>query len=359
MTPLLEKYFLIIKKFIPEPVIKPSLGLDIGTSACKFIELIPKDNTFEVQNWAVESIQGGNVGESIKKVLGKFNIQSKSISTSLCGQGTLIRYIEMPRMSLDDLRNSFHIEADRYFPFPQDQIYTDCFILDPKSKGNKMTVLVAVAKKELVEKRIKLLTDLGLQTQFVGINSIALANVFSVLKQKVGQKNELFDEGQDGGAVAVLDFGETTSNLVVLKDGLPRFTRDIFLGGKELNKRISNVLGVSLDEAERIKRQSNVDMETILNACDSILLNLISEVRLSYDYFVTENNMQVSKLYLTGGTSSLPKIAEFFSKNLEMPVDYWDPFKAIKISPNLSSDDFAKSVNQLGVALGLALYQYE
>ena len=111
-------------------------------------------------------------------------------------------------MSLADLRNSFNIEADKYFPFARDQIYIDCYILDPLGKSKDMAVMAAAAKKELIDKRIKLLTDLGLQVDFIGINPVALANVINVLGY--GDKEE------KNTGIALLDMGDSVSNLIIL-----------------------------------------------------------------------------------------------------------------------------------------------
>ncbi len=357
MSTLLNKYFSLIKKFVPEPVVKPYLGLDIGTHSCKLVKLIPQENTFSIQHYAIERTLNGRLTDTLKNIIASAgDIQGCSISTGVSGQGTLIRYIEMPRMSLEDLKNSFYIEADRYFPFPKDQIYTDCFILDNKLRSNKMRVLVAAAKKELIDKRIELLQTLGVQTHFIGINTIALANLFHVLR--VDNKIDTALEEDENSAVAILDFGETTSNLLILKDGLPRFTRDIFTGGKDLVNRVKNVLGISLFSNKwKQLSQDEEKVKEILNACDSILSSLVSEIRLSFDYFLTENDLPISKVYLTGGMASFPQIYHFLEKNLELPVNPLNVLKGFKIEEHLLKKNLERDQTQLGVALGLALYQ--
>lgn len=346
-----EKYFAAIKGLIPSKVVIPAVGLDIGEGSCKMVELEKSGDTFEILNWAVEPIENNDVAGAIRKIFTEKNIQSRSPYTAVLGKGTLIRYIDMPRMPLEDLRKSFELEADKYFPFPADQIYTDCYILDPKGKEKKMSVLVAAAKKEIVNERIELFSKLDLQTGFIGINPIAIANVFHILGTTQGTSVP--------GVSAVLDMGATVSNLIIMSDSLPRFTRDIYIGGEEFNKRISNVMGVGTSEAEKIKRNPGKKLEEILSACDSVLTHLISEIRLSFDYFITERNVSVSKLYLTGGASSLQGLPEFFTKNLDIPVEQWNPLEAFRLAEGISPEAIQKDVCRLGVALGLALYQYD
>lgn len=358
MNQLLEKYFQIVKNIIPEKDRSTTVGIDIGVESCKIIELAKNGETYEILRCGIEAISNSDIGSTLKRALSNLNIQSKSVTTAVFGKGTLIRYIDMPRMPLEDLRKSFAIEADKYFPFPIDQIFTDCYILDPKGKDKKMSVLVAAAKKEIINERVQLLTGIGLQTNFIGVNPLAIANVFNVLGEKtlpLGGSGA-FDETKSLG-IAVLDLGEKVSNLTILKDNIPRFTRDIYVGGQELTKRISNNLGVSMNEAEMLKRKPGERLSEVLNACESVLMNLISEVRLSFDYFITEKSIQISKLYLTGGSSMLEGLAGFFSKNLDIQIELWNPMVNLKIGPDVAEGDLKRNIGSLGVALGLSLYQ--
>ena len=344
----LDRCLPIIKKFIPEKSVSPSVGLDIGIGSCKLVELMKSSNSYELLTWTVEPMKG-DVPGTIKKVLTHLKVPTKSLFTAVFGKGTLIRYIDMPRMSLEELRQSFLVEADKYFPFPKDQLYMDCYILDPTGSDKKMSVLVAVAKKEIIDERIKLLSDLGLQTNFIGINSVALANAFNVLN--VAQQSD------SSSVIAILDLGDAVSHLMILINHLPRFNRDIFVGGRHLTQEISSALGVNLQEAEALKCKPGNRAIEVLNACESNLMNLVSNLKLSFDYFITEKNTQISKLLLTGGAASLEGLDGFLAKNLEMTVEKWDPIPSLKIPSSIAMEELKKNAGKLGVALGLALYQ--
>ena len=356
---LLEKYLETVKTFLPEKIVKPTVGLDVGTHSCKAVEVIPTENGLEILRWAIVPIVGGLVSDAIKKALSKMGMETKSPSVAVSGHGTLIRYMNLPRMSLEELRKSVLTEADKHFPFPKDQIYVDCYLLESAGKENQVPVLVAAAKKEIVDQRIKFLSEAGLQVNFIGINILAIANIFSIVAKEDLFKKNIAPEGGKSNIIAVLDMGETLSSLVILQNNLPIFTRDIFIGGRDLNKRIGNIFNVDMKEAERIKCDPRDKIEVILNACDSILVNLVSEARLSFDYLTAEKNIQVSKLYITGGASLLTGVGEFFSKNLDIPVEKWNPLPFFKIAPDISAGELNKDINQLGVALGLALYRYD
>lgn len=352
MSNFLDRYFSLIKRFIPAKTEGSSVGLDIGSTDCKFVQIQKNANGFELLNWGVEPISQDNVDAALKKILDRLESPYAGVYTAVSGRGTLIRYVSMPRMSLDDLRNSFAIEADKYFPFAQDQIYTDCFILDPQGKDKSMSVMAAAVKKELIEQRIQLLTKRGIPVDFIGINPVALANGVYVLGAGTPAPGE--------SAAALFDMGEAVSNLTVLVDKLPRFTRDIFIGGRDYTKMISNVLGVNAEEAEKLKRQPGGKSEQVIAACESALMNMIQELKLSFDYFTTERNCDIKRLLLTGGGSMLSGIESILAKSFDIKVDRWDPVSLLKLSETLSSDEELREHSiRLGVAVGLALYRYD
>ncbi len=357
MNRLLEKYFAAVKNFIPQRSKASSVGMDIGNDSVKLIELIRSADSYQLVHWGIEPIEGNSAAAAVKKILEKFEIQTKSPATAVFGKGTLIRYIDLPRMSLEELKKSFAFESDKHLPFPQNQIFTDCFILDPHGKDKTMSVLVAASKKEIVNERIQLLSQLGLRPNTISINAIAIANVFHTLGLN-GEDASLASASPEAksSAAAVLDMGENVSNLMVLKGHLPCFNRDIFIGGQELDKRIANVLGVNVADAKKIKLDPKDKQETVLGACESILSGLISEIRLSFDYFITEKNSPIAKLYLAGGNANVNGIVNLFAKSLDLPVELWNPILSLKVSPGLSMEELNKNASRLGVALGLALY---
>ncbi len=351
MHPLLKTYFGIIKKFLPTHTESTSVGLDIGSGECKLIEIKKNGDSFEIVNWAVETINNGDIHKAISQSLSHLSTPCTSLYTAVFGKGTLIRYIDMPRMSLNDLKNSFSIEADKYFPFASDQIYTDCYILDPQSKEKQMAVMAAAAKKELIDQRLKLLTDLGLPVSFIGIAPIALSNVYNTL----GPSSDI----KEVSVVAMLDMGDSVSSLTILVDRIPRFTRDIFIGGKEFTKRISNALNVPLNEADQLKKNPGERLTEVMSILDNAVVNIVQELKLSFDYFTTEKGKEVGMLLITGGSSLLEGMDKIFEKQLEMKVYRWNPVTSLKTSSNIDTVEMNKNSYKLGVALGLALYEYD
>jgi type IV pilus assembly protein PilM len=154
--------------------------------------------------------------------------------------------------------------------------------------------------------------------------------------------------------------GDAVSNLSILINNLPRFTRDVFIGGREFTKQIANTFSVDLKEAERIKTNPEGKKQEILHACESTIMNIVQELRLSFDYFSSERSVEISHLLITGGSSLLEGLDEVFQKNLEIPVTRWNPLSHLEISESFLKDSrFKAEPYKMGVALGLALYAYD
>jgi type IV pilus assembly protein PilM len=343
---LFDQYLSWVNRLIPKPVVPSVIGIDIGTSSIKAVELGLAAGGVEIRHWAIEPLVGNDAKSALKKIGERLHFNNQLLVSSVFGKGTLIRYVDLPRMPLEDLRKSYIFDLDKYFPFDPKSIYTDCAILDPESKDKKMSVLLAAVKREIVEERLKLFKEAGLELNRVTINSIAIANAFNHLGPQVTPS---------GKAKAVLDIGGSASCFMIFKDSSPRFTRDIFVGSRELTKKIANALEINEAQAEAIKCQPGEKLAKVIEACEMPINNLITEIRLSMDYYMTEKNIQVEELFLGGGGSLLKGIEGVFEKNLGLPVKIWNPLVGVRLNTPAASGDIQTYATQFGVALGLGL----
>jgi len=353
---LVSRYSDKVKDFLPAEKSSYSVGLDIGTSSVKLVQIQKDGRDFKISGFGIEPIKG-NKEEAVRKVLAASNISAKKVNISVSGQGVILRYIQTPKLSLDDLKASIAFESDKYIPFPMEEVNTDCYIIRDLPQESKMLVLVAAVKKDLIEQRISLLEKLGLIPEVVSIDSVALANVFNVFcntKVPVLSKDH---SGKVCQTVGLLNIGGTFSSLNILDRGLPFFTRDIFIGGEDVTKRLVNQLGIDEVTADKMKSSEDADENKIIGSCENILSNLATEIRFSFDYFETENNLPISLLYVTGGGSYLKGINTYLQQNLGIEVKTWDPLSGLEAGPGISAEDLKKQANKMGIAIGLALYQ--
>ncbi len=348
LNSLFKNYVTFLEQFVPKPPRLPVIGIDIGTSAVKAVQINPHPSGLELGAWGVERIENGNIKDALTKLQAKINFSGNVVTVSaVSGKGTLIRYVDMPIMPLEDLRKSFAFELDKYFPFDPQTIYTDCAILEQKPKEKKMAVLVVAVKKEMVDERINLFKEAGVSLNRITVNSLAVANAF----ERLGPISVATDK-----AKAILDFGGAVSSLLVVKDFSPRFTRDIFIGSHEITQQIANILGIDSQKAESLKHDPQaLEKPEVQEACEAAVSNLVAEIRLSLDYFMTERNVLIDELFLFGGGSLISGIENIIGKQIGIAVKRWDPLTDLKLSPAVAATDVKNYSTQLGAAIGLGL----
>jgi len=337
-----------IKAYLPKEKPRVNIGLDIGSYFIKVVVLKTEKDKTRLLKFAIKHAAPDALGNAIKEILSEFNLGSKSVNLSLAGQGVIVRSIKMPQMSVSEVKNAVGFEAEKHIPFPINEIFMDCSILKQLPEQNKMLVLVAAAKKELVQRRLELLKQLGLQTNVIDVDSMALANIY----KRIDSKSE---SAQPQKAVAMLNMGASFNTLCILKDGIPKFVRDIFIGGNDFTKRIINIIGLSPVDAEKAKCNPSGEWEKITSACETVLNNLVNEVRRSFDYFESDTNTAIGSLYLSGGSSYFKGIDEILRNHISVEVKFLDPLIGLEIAEGLNKEELKSHSQQLAVSVGVAL----
>lgn len=342
-----------LKSYVPKDKPKINIGLDIGSNYIKAVVLKIENNQKELLNFAIKPRDKESIADSVNEVLKGLSVESKDINASISGQGVVVRCVKLPKMSVEDAKKAFGFEAEKHIPFSLDEVFLDCIILKQIPEENKMLVLVAAAKKDVVNQRLTLFRKLDMLPNLIDIDSLALVNIVNILE--FNDTSAVSKSGSTKDAVALLNMGASLSSLCVIADGFPRFVRDIFVGGNDLTKRISNILGLSLMEAEKAKCNPAKDWEKVFNSCETILNNFINEVRRSFDYFESDVGIPIRTLYLSGGGSYLKDVVELFKQNLNVETKILNPIVDIKVKDELNSQSLESHARQLAVAFGLAI----
>lgn len=325
---------------------KFSIGLDIGTSTVKIIKLKVSKETIELCDFQLEPT-ALDLTPLLQKISQSQNAQPK-INISVCGPATIIRYVNFPQMNALELKQALKFEAPKHIPFAINELNLDGCILKTDLADNKMLVLLAGAKKEIINQRLKLLESAALKPDAIDIDSLAIVNAFNF--------NYSDDESLKNKTIALLNIGCSLSNLNILENNIPRFSRDIQIAGNNFTKKIADTLGVDFKAAEELKLNPGKErLEDIVKAADSTLSNLSAEVRTSFDYYESQNTSTVEKIFLSGAGSNLPRLKEALATPLGIHAEFWDPLKQINLSSSIDSQKLKSLSNQFAVAVGLAL----
>ncbi|MBM3247949.1 MAG: type IV pilus assembly protein PilM [Candidatus Omnitrophica bacterium] len=343
-----------LKALLPKEKPSINIGLDIGSSSVKAVAIKLEKDKAELINYSIKPFDRDYISDSINKTLKDLNIENKTVNISIGGQGVVTRSVKFPRMSLSEVKNAIGFESEKHIPFPLNEVYMDCFIMRQLPEENKMLVLVAAAKKELIQHRLAYLKPLSLTANFIDVDSLALVNLINRIEFKPQGLSTGVQNAEQKKAVALLNLGATFTSLCIVENGIPKFVRDIFIGGNDLTKRISNILGTGLAEADKAKCSPQEGWDKISAACESVLNNLINETRLSFDYFESDSGINISCLYLSGGGSYLRGIDEIIKTNLNVEVKYLNPAADLKVSESFAGG-LETEARKLSIAIGLAL----
>lgn len=337
-----------LEKFKLNKKQEEAVGLDIGSSSIKAIALEIGEKEASLKNFNITEITGGiDLESSVKSALDSLGVKDESINISLSGQSVVIRYVWLPLMSERELVSSLKFEAAKLIPFSIEEVNIDSYILKQDVSNNKMLVLIVAAKKDAVSEHIKLLHDLGFKIGIVDVDSLALINAFNF--------NYHSEEEKDLPKVfALLNIGASVSNLNILEGGVPVFSRDIYIAGNNFSKKIADSFGIDFTEVEKLK--INLDKEKlgkIISSVESVVSNLVSEVRISFDYYESQTASSVEKIFLSGGGSLFYNLKDNLNHLLGIDIDYWDPTKRVTFLGD--THKIKSSTTQFAVALGLAM----
>jgi type IV pilus assembly protein PilM len=324
---------------------KYSVGLDIGTQSIKIAKLKILQEQVELSDFNLVPVQL-EMGEILKKIKQAMDIETVNIGIS--GPQTVVRQINFPKMNQDELKQALKFEAQKYIPFPITEINLDGYILKADLPENKMLVLIAAAKKELINQRIKLIEDVGLKLDIICIDSISLINAFNFNYAK----EDFFKQK----AIALLNIGATITNLDILENGTPRLSRDINIAGNDFTQKIMEIFGLDFKSAEELKlNPDELKSQKLLTAQESIFTNLASEIRTSFDYYESQSTTSVVKIFLSGGGSNFIGLKDTLANSLGIEVEYWNPLKQVSLSSEMDPAKLKTFSNHLAVAVGLAL----
>jgi type IV pilus assembly protein PilM len=322
------------------------LGLDIGSYSVKIVRLEPAKDGFKVLGFGVEKVIDKNYRDALSRAWVKAKAQPEESATiSVAGQGVVSRYIELPAMNKGELESSMKFEIEKYVPFPLGDVMTDYAIVQETKDKSKISVLIAAAKNDLIQKKCNLAKEVNINLKGLDLDCLALANFTTELA--LGKEKE--------AGACIINLGKTVSNIDIFIDGAPQLSRDIFMGGDDITKKIAEMLDVDYAEAEKLKICPEKRKDELMSVWEPILSNLAAEIRVSLDYLEARSNKVVNSVFITGGTSLLVGIQDYLNHALGVEVNKMDYCEKLHFEDAAAKEDFKANSDFLSIALGLAL----
>jgi len=344
--------------------VKAVIGLDIGSSAVKAVELKVSGKGFKVIAFGSEPvppdsivdgaiIDGTAVADAIRRLFENNKaFKTKDVAASLSGNAVIVKKINLPVMTEAELAESIYWEAEQYIPFDIQDVSLDYQILDPgtgpDSKGT-MDVLLVAAKKEKIADYTGVISQAGRVPVVVDVDAFAMQNAYEI------------NYGLDPQAVVVLlNAGASAININILSGEQSLFTRDISIGGNAYTEAVQKELNLPFENAEQLKRGESIDgvtFEEVTPALHAMTENVLLEIQKTFDFFkATASSDRIDKIVLSGGASRVDGFAKALEDRFGAPVEAFDPFKKIAFDPiKLGVKEPEALVPTAVVAVGLAL----
>jgi type IV pilus assembly protein PilM len=339
---------------------KNVIGIDIGSSSIKLVELIEGKNGFKLQNLAISSLppeaivdgafmDSVTIIDTIRDLITTSKVKTKDVVTSVSGHSVIVKKISLPFMTETELEESIRWEAERYIPFDINDVNIDfqTFGSNPENPEVMEVVLVA-AKKDIINDYVSMIMEAGLNPVIIDIDAFALENMLAI-NYEIGKEE----------VVAIVNVGASITNINILKDNVSGFTRDIFKGGNQITEDIQRQLHVDYDEAEKIKVGSKVDVTSrsiVQNLLKTASESLAVEIRNSLDFFQSTTTYEkISKLYLSGGGSKIKDFDILLQQEIGIPVEIVHPFTKIEYNEKNFDVEYLREIGSImGVGVGLA-----
>jgi type IV pilus assembly protein PilM len=258
-----------------------------------------------------------------------------------------VKKIQMAMMSDDEARDAIQWEAEQHIPFDIDDVSLDFQILDRESDPEQMDVLLVAAKREMLEGRAELIRSAGLTPSVIDVDSFAVQKAY-----------ESSHDPEEGSVTLLLNVGCFVTNVNIVKNGIPYFTRDLSFAGNAILEAVQKDLGVDYDEASEILENPGEDRHDDLQSIVSLVgEELAVGIEKSLSYLRASGDADhIDRICLSGGSSFAPGLRESIEKRQGSPVEIADPFRNVIWNEDLFGEDDPETLGpHYMVATGLAL----
>lgn len=349
-----------------KPKNKSILGVDISPASVKILQLsrhgentcveeygkaLLPDNAME--GTAIKNIAA--VAATIKQLVASSHFSTDQVAVAVPDASAISQVIQINKgMSESDIEELVVIEADKYIPFPIDEINIDFSVLGPSSKNSAMQdILIVASRAENVNDRVEALRLAGLEARVVDVESYAVERAAHLLKPDLpaGGKNKV---------VAMIDIGSTYTHLLVFHNLNIIYSRDERVGGKQLLDEIVRQYGMTFKEAIHVVEKRIVLDDYQTRVLTPFYDNIFLHVKRALQFFFSTSQYHVvDHIVLAGGAARQPDIAQLLQAHVNVPTTVASPLATFSFSHNVNRDQIIQESPSLMVACGLALRHVE
>jgi type IV pilus assembly protein PilM len=341
------------------------LALDIGASTVKVGEFQASRThglrltNFNYADLGIDPEHEENrkalIVSTIRNVLREKNIRTRRVVFSVSGQSVFTRFVKLPPVDESKVVQIIQYEAQQNVPFPIDEVIWDYQLVGNTQQGELEVVLLAI-KSDIIEELNEGVESAELRTETVDVAPMALYN------------SVRYNEGDTEGCTMVVDIGARTTNLLFLEKNRV-FSRSIPIAGNAITQSVAAEFNIPFLEADQLKRSKGFvalggayaepgdeQQARVSKIIRNVMTRLHAEVARSINFYRSQQGGSApSRMLLSGGTSILPYTDRFFQEKLQIPIEYFNPFRNVDIDPSISREELARCAHFFGEVVGLGL----
>lgn len=340
-----------------------TVGLDIGSSSLKVVELQAKGGHYHLANAVLDrlsqdTIVDGAIMDSvslsaaIEKLFADHRISTPDVATSVSGHSVIVKRVTISASTEPEMEAAIQREAMQHIRFDLSEVNLSYYVLGPASGGGFDVLLLAV-KREKLQSHTAVLGQASKNPVVLDIDAFALQNAF-----------ELNYEPPQGDTIALLNLGASLMNINITRGGMPLFTRDVSVGGNQYTNVLQKALDLSFEDAENLKMGHAVEKaapDSELPHLRSVSELLLLEVHKTFDFFrQTTSPDPIQAIYLAGGTARIKGLVELLGSEFGVPVEVIDPFRKIEVNPaKFDVERIREIAPAMTIAVGLAMRGFD
>ncbi len=291
----------------------------------------------------------------VGEMLGELKLKGGRVNYSIAAQSVFTRFVKLPTVDPDKIDQIVHFEAQQNVPFPIEEVVWDYQLVASKDETKIEVVLVAI-KADLLDELNGAVQDAGLQTGIVDVAPMALYNAFR------------YNYADAPGCCLLIDIGARTTNLVFIEPNKV-FSRSIPIGGTTFTANITREFNEPFGAAEERKcsdgfvslggsyaEPNDPDVARVSKIIRNSMTRLHAEITRSISFYRSQQGgAQPQRVYLCGGSVSLPYIREFFAEKLQLPIEFFNPLRNVTVSSGVDMEAAARNAHTFGELVGLAI----
>ena len=340
-----------------------AVGLDVGTNAVRAVEIELGDSPLIRRmgqvGLPIGAVVDGEVADvsavaiALRQLWTQAGFKSRTVRVGMSSARVIVRTIEMPRLSRDELLSTIRLQLDDYIPLPADETVFDVRTVDgPQPTDQTLHLLLAATHEDAVQPLLMALHEADLKVDAVDVIPAALALALTHV-----------EPDQDESVDIVLSIGAGTVVVIAARGGEPLFSRTLTnASGRRTTERIASRLGIAELEAERYKRLGPTEdpsSTVATKASEESLDEVINEVQASLAFYAEQpGSRHVRRVLVTGGGSQLPGLTVALSDALGIDVECADPFAGVRLGDTgFEPADLPFLGPYMAAAIGVALGQ--